>query len=209
MPGPLRMLLFVLPPRPLLSCRYNSFARLGLLVSRHSHTGSSKPVPLPPRIGSLESPEENDLARAWIAQFARVEIPKGSVQLSFSRSSGPGGQNVNKVNTKATLRCPIHENWIPMWATDALKRSPHYISSTQSIQITSTVHRSQSQNIEECLSKFHALLLAVSSSGLKNEPSEAQRKRVEELVKASNAKRRTEKSRRSSIKAGRKGPPPD
>ena len=32
-------------------------------------------------------------------------------------------QNVNKVNTKATLRCPIDTPWIPLWARDHLKKT--------------------------------------------------------------------------------------
>ncbi|KAF7335831.1 RF-PROK-I domain-containing protein [Mycena venus] len=195
-----------------------------VLLIRNAHNGGNRPILIPPQLASLESPQDTALARTWIAQFRALDIPKSSVQLSFSRSSGPGGQNVNKVNTKVTLRCAIDEDWIPLWAKSALKRSPHYVSSSQSIQITSTVHRSQSQNIEECLLKvetflllladfslnylqLHALLVEASSSTLKNEPSDAQRKRVEDLVKAANARRRAEKSYRSSIKAGRKARP--
>ncbi|KAJ7760620.1 RF-1 domain-containing protein [Mycena maculata] len=195
-----------LHPRPGLDHLYNFHAHLKLTLLRNAHTGSN-PIILPPRLSSLDTPEENALARTWIERFRASEIPKGSVQLSFSRSSGPGGQNVNKVNTKATLRCLIHENWIPQWAKPELKRSPYYVSSSQLIQITATVHRSQSLNIDECLSKFHALLVAASSAALKTEPSEVQKKRVEALVKAAHARRRTEKSYRSSVKARRKGPP--
>ncbi|KAJ6596025.1 RF-1 domain-containing protein [Mycena sp. CBHHK59/15] len=178
-------------------------------MTRNVHGGSNNTIPTPPPLHALESSEEAVLARAWIAQFRALKIPKGSVELSFSRSSGPGGQNVNKVNTKATLRCRIDEKWIPLWAKPELKGSPYYISSSQSIQITSTVHRSQSQNIDECLSKFHAVLVEASSASIKNEPSEAQKKRVEGLAAAAKARRRMEKSRRSGVKAGRSKRPQD
>ncbi|KAJ7036818.1 RF-1 domain-containing protein [Mycena alexandri] len=180
---------------------------LQVFLARNAHSGSHRPIPLPPRLSTLESVQETASAREWISQFRALDIPKAAVQLSFSRSSGPGGQNVNKVNTKATLRCPIDEDWIPLWAKPELKRSPYYVSSSQAIQIVSTVHRSQSQNIDECLSKLHALLIEASSSAIKNEPSEAQKKRVEDLMRAASAKRRAEKSHRSSIKTGRKRPP--
>ncbi|KAJ6553552.1 RF-1 domain-containing protein [Mycena vulgaris] len=177
----------------------------GASLARNTHSGSSRLIPTPPQFVALESPEETALARAWVAKFRAVPIPKAAVEFSFSRSSGPGGQNVNKVNTKATLRCRIDEDWVPLWASAQLKRSPHYVSSSQSIQITSTVHRSQSQNVDECLSKFHAVLVEAASSELKNEPSEAQRRRVEGLMKAASARRRSEKAHRSKVKAGRKG----
>ncbi|KAJ7666311.1 hypothetical protein B0H17DRAFT_1019151 [Mycena rosella] len=181
------------------------FEGFGASLTRNTHNGSSKPIPTPPRLPALESPEESALARAWVAKFRAVDIPKASVEFSFSRSSGPGGQNVNKVNTKATLRCRIDEAWIPMWAQSELQRSPHYVSSTQSIQITATVHRSQSQNVDECLSKFHAALVDAASAGIKSEPTAAQVKRVEGLVKAAHARRRADKAHRSKVKAGRKG----
>jgi ribosome-associated protein len=39
-----------------------------------------------------------------------IEIPENEVQVSFSRSSGPGGQNVNKTNTKVTITWNIAES---------------------------------------------------------------------------------------------------
>jgi hypothetical protein len=42
-----------------------------------------------------------------------VKIPVGELEISFSRSSGPGGQNVNKVNTKAEMRFHVRSaEWV-------------------------------------------------------------------------------------------------
>ena len=37
----------------------------------------------------------------------RLRIPLKEFDFTFARSSGPGGQNVNKVNTKAMLRWDV------------------------------------------------------------------------------------------------------
>lgn len=44
----------------------------------------------------------------------KIDIPLSQLSFSFARSSGPGGQNVNKVNTKVELRIKIDDSdWIP------------------------------------------------------------------------------------------------
>lgn len=47
---------------------------------------------------AAETASEDDVAdaRRWLARFDAETIPKSICELSFSRSSGPGGQNVNK-----------------------------------------------------------------------------------------------------------------
>ncbi|GLB41008.1 putative RF-1 domain containing protein [Lyophyllum shimeji] len=168
-----------------------------------NYTRPAHSLPIPPRLSALVTPEDTVKARSWISNFKTQSIPKASVELSFSRSSGPGGQHVNKVNTKATVRCPLDSPWIPEWARPVLKEDPHYVSSTNSILIQSTVYRSQAQNVEDCLSKLHNIILAASSALIKNEPSEEQKKRVAALEQADKARRRREKSYRSDIKKGR------
>jgi len=156
-------------------------------------------------ISELVTEQDTNEARTWATQFVHVKVPKEAVDFSFSRSSGPGGQNVNKVNTKATLRCPANASWIPRWALPGVLENPHYVASTHSILITSTVHRSQSQNIDECLQKLHLLILTAASRYIKSAPSDSQKKKVEGLVKVEKMRRKTEKMRRSSVKKARSG----
>ncbi|KAJ7202938.1 hypothetical protein C8J57DRAFT_398790 [Mycena rebaudengoi] len=59
--------------------------------SKRTHSGSSG-IPIPPCLVALQSAEETAQAREWIGRFGSVNIPKSSVDLFFSRSSGPGGQ---------------------------------------------------------------------------------------------------------------------
>lgn len=59
-----------------------------------------------------------------------IEIPKNQLKISFSKSSGPGGQHVNKTNSKADVRFVVDcAEWISPEARSRLKSMfPHYIN---------------------------------------------------------------------------------
>ncbi|TRM68317.1 RF-1 domain-containing protein [Schizophyllum amplum] len=180
----------------------------GLLTSWALHTsrlasGLAKP---PPHKALHDTQTMND-AKHWVQEFKSADIPKSLVEITFSRSSGPGGQNVNKVNTKATLRCSVNSSWIPLWATARLRESTHYVRATDSILLTSTAHRSQAQNIEDCLRKLHGVVISASSADIRNEASEEQKQRVKGLERADKERRKREKMHRSQLKQSRSGRP--
>lgn len=170
-------------------------------TARYTHQASS--FQRPPKIMTLVTPEDVTEARSWVSWFKGKTLPRGTVRFTFTRSSGPGGQNVNKLNTKAELRCHVDAWWVPAWAHSALKASPYYITSTNTILITSSTQRSQAQNVQDCLSKLHTLVLAASSAPIRNEPTEEQKRRVATLERAEKARRREQKSYHSTIKKNR------
>lgn len=49
-------------------------------------------LPIPPALPALENAEQNAEARTWLERFRSQAIPKNSVDFTYSRSSGPGGQ---------------------------------------------------------------------------------------------------------------------
>jgi ribosome-associated protein len=79
---------------------------------------------------------------------------------SFSRSSGPGGQNVNKVNTRVELRFKIEDSNILSDEEKVLvlKKLQKKINHNGELVLVSQSERSQLKNKEKVLSKFNDLI---------------------------------------------------
>ncbi|KAF5359105.1 hypothetical protein D9756_002962 [Leucocoprinus leucothites] len=177
------------------------------VVSNSSHffraIHGNNVLPAPPDLKVLENPEDMSKARTWATKFKGVAIPRSHVELQFARSSGPGGQNVNKLNTKAVIKCQLNSTWIPAWARSELLKSPYYVSSSHCIQVSSMSTRSQAQNVEDGLAKLHATILSASLAPIKNEPSAEQKKKVEKFQAAEKERRKSDKKYRSDVKRNR------
>ena len=72
-----------------------------------------------------------------------IEIPLDKLSVAFSRSSGPGGQNVNKLSTKAEIRFHVKAaDWIPSEVKDRLAYyQSNKINKDGELVITSQEHR--------------------------------------------------------------------
>jgi len=81
-------------------------------------------------------------------------------EISFSRSGGPGGQNVNKLNTKVTLR--LRMAFIDGLSDAELERArellANRISAGDEIVISSDEERSQRTNLERAYFRVEALI---------------------------------------------------
>ena len=95
----------------------------------------------------------------------RIRIPDDELQFTFVRSSGPGGQNVNKLNTKAVLRWPVCSNSsLPIDVRRRfLDRYARRITADGELVISGQRFRDQRQNQRDCLEKLRAMVMAVAA----------------------------------------------
>ena len=86
-----------------------------------------------------------------LAVAAGVEIPDDELSLSFLRSSGPGGQNVNKVATAVQLRYDLEHSRVLSEAVKLRLRSlsGRRLTAAGSILIVARNHRTQERNRRE------------------------------------------------------------
>ncbi|MBX2895286.1 MAG: aminoacyl-tRNA hydrolase [Cyclobacteriaceae bacterium] len=88
-----------------------------------------------------------------------LKVIKPELTFSASRSSGPGGQNVNKVNSRITLSWNIHESLVAAELKEViLKKLQSRITAHGELQITIQENRSQLQNKEATIQKLQELL---------------------------------------------------
>jgi ribosome-associated protein len=91
----------------------------------------------------------------------RIRIPEEEFTFTFVRSGGPGGQNVNKVASKAVLRWHIAGSpSLPEEVRQRLTaRHRGRITTEGDLLLTSQRYRDQERNREDCLEKLRALVL--------------------------------------------------
>ncbi len=63
-------------------------------------------------LSASEKQEYAEVAR-WCETMMARELPRDVYEMAFSKSQGPGGQNVNKLSTKAELRLNTNSRWLP------------------------------------------------------------------------------------------------
>lgn len=128
-------------------------------------------------------------------------IPLAEFAFTYTRSSGPGGQNVNKVSSKATLRWALLSS--PNFPHDArqrfLERFGQRLTGEGDLLITSQRFRDQDRNRADCLDKLRELLDSVARA--------PKRRRATRPTRGSRERRLREKQTRSDVKRMRRSPP--
>ena len=129
-----------------------------------------------------------------------VSIPRSEIELQATRSSGPGGQHVNKVSTRVVLRFHVAESpSIPEGMRSRfLKAHANRITTEGWGVISCDTHRSRLRNESDCIERLQEMLRAIAAPPKKRRPTRPTR--------ASKERRLQDKRVRSDRKKTRKRP---
>jgi len=134
-----------------------------------------------------------------LAVNEQISIPLDEFTFTFSRSSGPGGQNVNKVNTKVTLRWPLEKSSLPAEVQQRFRAQfRRRINQAGELLVTSQRFRDQGRNVADCLSKLRGMILSVATA--------PQQRKATRPTGASRRRRVADKRRTGEKKKSRRPP---
>jgi ribosome-associated protein len=130
----------------------------------------------------------------------RLSIPSDEFEWSFVRAGGPGGQNVNKVASKAVLRWQVVAS--PSLPADIkarfLAQQRGRVTTTGELVLSSQRFRDQERNRLDCLEKLRDWLRQALVAPRRRRPTKPTR--------GSRQRRLQEKKHRGQVKAGRQRP---
>ncbi len=123
------------------------------------------------------------------------------LKFSFSRSSGSGGQNVNKVNSKVTLRWNIFktESCSEKVMLRFVEKYSSFILDDGYVMLVSQKFRQQSQNIDDCIEKLEAMVEKVRHAPLERRATKPTFGSVEKRIRNKKGKGQIKKMRQEKF----------
>ncbi|KAE8670843.1 putative Anamorsin [Hibiscus syriacus] len=195
--------------RPLLPSPWNATVRLtpnrGISFTRIRCADSDADRKVSARLSQFQQLLQEAEERASAdGNEPTPQITLDHVSVSFARSGGPGGQNVNKVNTKVDMRFNVKQAY---WLSDRIRErimqlEKNRINKDGEIVVSSTKTRTQKGNIDDALAKLQAIIDAAAY--VPPPPSEEQKKKIAKIAAIGEQKRLKSKKVLSDKKAFRR-----
>jgi ribosome-associated protein len=138
-----------------------------------------------------------------IAVTNALALDEDELSFSFLRASGPGGQNVNKVESAVQLRFDVrHSPSLPEAVRERLARlAGRRLTQEGVLVLIAQRHRSQERNRQDAVDRLVALIRAACIVPVTRRPTKP--------TAASRIRRLDGKARRASLKATRTSRPSD
>lgn len=129
-----------------------------------------------------------------------IEVSRDEVGVEYSRSSGPGGQHVNKTETRVTLRFNLRDTQAipPADKERMLEKLASQVTKAGELLVSAETYRDRTRNVETAFERLEALLARAyfkPKARKKTKPSRGAKER-----------RLDEKRRTSTRKTTRKSP---
>jgi ribosome-associated protein len=117
---------------------------------------------------------------------ANVHIPDSELQFTFARSGGPGGQNVNKVASKAVLHWKLAASLaLPEDVKQRFIEQNRWRITTDGVLVLDSQRfRDQAKNVADCLEKLRGMLLRALHKPKKRRPTKPSRASKERRLHA-------------------------
>lgn len=131
----------------------------------------------------------------------RMTIPADAITISHSRSSGPGGQNVNKVNSRVTLRWTpdLSDGFHIAWRERFVKKYGNRINADGQFVLHSERYRDQRKNIQDVRQRLMTMLRECQFPPKARKPTKPSRGSKERRLKSKKQNSQKKQLRRSGI----------
>ncbi len=134
--------------------------------------------------------------RVWMGNSF---VPENEFTITFARSGGKGGQNVNKTSTKAIVHWSVGRSQVLSWEEKERVRAKlvNRINNNDELVVMSEEERSQPQNRDKAVARLRALVAQALRVPRKRRPTRPTR--------ASKIRHMESKIQRSRVKSSRRG----
>jgi ribosome-associated protein len=152
------------------------------------------PVPFFPASSKMKS-------TLMLIVTSKLQIPMREFTFTYARSSGPGGQNVNKLSTKAILRWPMRSSKsLPEAVHDRfMARYGNKLTVDGDLLITSQRTRDAGRNTADCLEKLRLMLSSIAEPPKTRRPTKPTRSSVHRRLEQKQHRSGRKKQRRAAV----------